>query len=85
MLLLLPFPAQTRARLGLGRDKTFVPTPNVRNPQMLAEAEDFEKQMLKFEESVRTYHAKVQSELVGTGEPMRLVVHVKVHGHGLFA
>ena len=49
-------------RLGLGRDKTFVPTPNVRNPQMLAEAEDFEKQMSKFEESVRTYHAKVQSK-----------------------
>lgn len=53
---------QNRARLGFGRDRTFVPTPNVRNPHMLQEAEAFSHHLRDFEHAVREYHRRVQGE-----------------------
>lgn len=56
-------PPQNRTRLGFGRDRAFVPTPNVRNPNMLVEAEAFSHHLGNFEDAVRTYHRRVQGEL----------------------
>eukprot|EP00775_Hariotina_reticulata_P008052 gene8052-8247_t len=52
----------TRQRLGFRRDKTFVPTPNVRSPQMLQEAEAFRQQLTAFEKAVKDYHRHVQGK-----------------------
>jgi hypothetical protein len=53
---------QNRTRLGFGRDRAFVPTPNVRNPNMLTEAEAFAHHLGGFEKAVRDYHSRVQGE-----------------------
>jgi hypothetical protein len=53
---------QNRTRLGFGRDRAFVPTPNVRNPNMLTEAEAFSHHLGNFESAVRDYHKRVQGE-----------------------
>lgn len=63
--------SQTRARLGFRRDKTFVPTPNVRNPQMLKEAEAFCQQLAAFERAAREYHRNVQGARVLRGVCVR--------------
>lgn len=51
-------------------EKEFTPTPNVRNPAMLEEAEAFSKHMLGFKRSLRTYQVEIAGEngevLVGT-------------------
>jgi hypothetical protein len=59
LLLLLP---QNRTRLGFGRDRAFVPTPNVRNPNMLVEAEAFAHHLGGFQKAVKDYHSRVQGE-----------------------
>lgn len=51
---------QTRVRLGFGRDNTFIPTTNVRNPHMLEEAEAFSQQLRDFQRAVNEYHRNVQ-------------------------
>ncbi|WIA23090.1 hypothetical protein OEZ85_001433 [Tetradesmus obliquus] len=56
---------ENRTRLGFGRDRAFVPTPNVRNPNMLVEAEAFSHHLGNFEDAVRTYHRRVQGFVRG--------------------
>ncbi|GLC49046.1 hypothetical protein PLESTB_000176600 [Pleodorina starrii] len=53
---------QARQSLHVG-ERTFKPTPNLRNPAMLAEAEDFATHMTTFKTNVRRYQAHLQAFL----------------------
>eukprot|EP00879_Flechtneria_rotunda_P000161 GHRR01000231.1.p1 GENE.GHRR01000231.1~~GHRR01000231.1.p1 ORF type:complete len:691 (+),score=298.64 GHRR01000231.1:288-2360(+) len=62
----LAFVEMTRQRLGFTRDrrdKGFVPTQNVRIPQMLGEADAFSEHLRDFAKAVRDYHRHVQGFL----------------------
>ncbi|KAI8465010.1 MAG: hypothetical protein J3K34DRAFT_525703 [Monoraphidium minutum] len=50
---------QTRMRMGLN-EPTFVPTPNARNANMMAEAEEFAYHVRSFENAARVYGSEVQ-------------------------
>lgn len=52
---------QTREKLHLG-EPGFRPTPNVRNPAMLQEAQQFAKVMASFRTAVTRYGDAVDSE-----------------------
>lgn len=45
--------------------RTFRPTPNVRNPQMLEEAEVFSRYLTAFKTSLTRYHTQLDSEAAG--------------------
>ncbi|KAG2429029.1 hypothetical protein HXX76_011271 [Chlamydomonas incerta] len=55
---------QARQSLHVG-ERTFKPTPNLRNPAMLAEAEEFATHMTAFKTGLRRYQAAVQVFLEG--------------------
>lgn len=60
---------------------SFTPVPNVRNPSMLVEAEDFAKVMMSYKHALKAYAAKIDSKLctnevcVGCASPCNLLHH----------
>lgn len=61
-------PAQARQSLRVN-NKEFTPTPNVRNPAMLEEAEAFSKHMTGFKRSLRTYQVEIAGMVLELREP----------------